>query len=152
MPFLLDRKFVTDIIFSKQKNLFLAGVFLGINMIFFNYSLNYTGGGLFFQISNLIFENNYFFYLIAFFSLLVLFYLSSIDINNFLIFLILIISNIQNTIYHKYYDPLILILFFTLINSSLNFKFFKNKKNIIYIFIFYIIFILMRITKNYILN
>tara|TARA_Y100001970_G_scaffold182041_1_gene221529 strand:- start:425 stop:1681 length:1257 start_codon:yes stop_codon:yes gene_type:complete len=148
-PFLIDRKFLKNIIYSKKKNYLLAIIIIGINIIFFDYSLNYTGGGIFFQISNIIFDNNIFFYILSFLSLLVLIYLSNENLNNFLIFFILIISNIQNTIYHKYYDPLVLILFFTLLNTSWNLKFFKNKNNIIYVFGFYIVFILMRVIKNY---
>ncbi len=148
LPFLIDRKFIEEIIYSKKNVILSAGILI-INIIFFNYSINYTGGGIFFQVSNLIFDNNFFFYLVTFFSLSVLICLSTYDLNNLLIFITLIVSNIQNTIYHKYYDPLILILFFTLIKSPLNLKFFKNKKNIINVFIFYFVFILMRVTKNY---
>ena len=149
LPLLIDRKYLENVIYSKKKNFFFALLFFIANVIFFNYSTNYTGGGVFFQISNIIFDNNIFFYLVSFFSILILTNLSSEDLSNFLIFLTLIISNIQNTIYHKYYDPLVLILFFTLLNTSLNLKFFKNKFNIIYVFVFYVIFILMRVVKNY---
>ena len=149
LPFMIDRNFVEDVIYRKKSNFFLAIILLIINIIFFDYSINYTGGGIFFQVSNVIFDNNIFFYIVAFFSLLVLIYFSVENLNNFLIFTILIISNIQNTIYHKYYDPLVLILFFTLLNTSFNLKFFKNNANVIYVFGFYIVFILIRTVKNY---
>jgi hypothetical protein len=68
--------------------------------------------------------------------------------SNFLIFILIIISNIQNTIYHKYYDPLIMILFFILINNSLSYDFFKYRNKVFYVYIFYLIYILMRIVKN----
>ena len=68
--------------------------------------------------------------------------------SNFLIFILLIISNVQNTIYHKYYDPLIMILFFTLINNSLSYDFFKYRNKVFYVYIFYFIYISMRIIKN----
>ena len=35
-------------------NFFFAFLFFIANVIFFNYSTNYTGGGVFFQISNII--------------------------------------------------------------------------------------------------
>ena len=149
LPFLINRKFLENIIYGKKKNFLIALIFLVGNIIFFNYSINYTGGGVFFQTSNIVFNNNVFFYLVSFFSLLILIHFSDKDLSNLLIFFVLIISNIQNTIYHKYYDPLLLILFFTLLNTSLNSKFFKNKSNIIYVYGFYIVFILMRIAKNY---
>jgi len=110
--------------------------------------MNFTGGGVFFHLSNLFFKNNYFFYFISFISLLLISTFSKNNLNNFLIFILLIISNIQNTIYHKYYDPLVMILFFTLINNPLNFEFFKNRNKVFYVYIFYLIFIFMRIVKN----
>ena len=146
---MIDKKFLKDVIYTKKINYFLVIFLLIVNIIFFNYSINYTGGGIFFQVSNVIFDNNIFFYIVTFFSLLVLINFSAENLNNFLIFIILIISNIQNTIYHKYYDPLVLILFFTLLNTSLNLKFFKNRTNIIYVFGFYFVFILIRVFKNY---
>ncbi len=149
LPFMIDKKFLKDVIYTKKINYFLVIFLLIVNIIFFNYSINYTGGGIFFQVSNVIFDNNIFFYIVTFFSLLVLINFSAENLNNFLIFIILIISNIQNTIYHKYYDPLVLILFFTLLNSSLNLKFFKNRTNIIYVFGFYFVFISIRVFKNY---
>ena len=148
LPFLIDKKFLKNIIY-KKKNFVLVVIFFIVNAILFDYSVDYTGGGVFFQISNIIFDNNVFFYLISFISLLILIHISREDLGNLFVFIILIISNIQNTIYHKYYDPLVLILFFTLLNTSLNLNFFKNKFNVTYVFGFYVIFILMRIVKNY---
>ena len=124
--------------------------FLSLNIIFFDYSMQYTGGGIFFQISNYITKNNFIFYFFCFLSIGLIWFFSKKNFNNLLIFIILIASNIQNTIYHKYYDPLIMILLFTLINTELSKAFFRKKINLIYPYIFYLIFILMRIVKNYI--
>ena len=41
-----------------------------------------------------------------------------------------------------------MILFFTLINNPLNYEFFKNRNKVFYVYIFYLIFIFMRIVKN----
>ena len=147
-PFLLDKEFILNFIRPPKKDFLIIAIFFIVNLFFFNYLINFTGGGVFFQISNLFLNNNYFFYLISFISLMLLVNFSKNSINNFLVFFLLIISNIQNTIYHKYYDPLIMILFFTLINNPLNSKFFDNKNKIYYIYSFYLIFIFMRIIKN----
>ena len=147
-PFLLNREFILDFIRPTKKSFLFISIFFIINVFFFNYSINFTGGGVFFHLSNFFFDDNYFFYLISFISLMLLINFSKSSINNFLVFFLLIISNIQNTIYHKYYDPLIMILFFTLINNPLNYKFFENKNKIYYIYSFYLIFIFMRIIKN----
>ena len=125
-------------------------IFFAINVYFFNYVLNFTGGGIFYQISHYFLNNNLFFYLISLISLIILGFLSQNNLNNLLIFAILIFSNIQNTIYHKYYDPLILILFFTLMSTSLTKEFITKKKIFYYLYSFYLFFICARFYKNYI--
>ena len=148
LPFLFNKEFIFKF-FRPIKNFFLIIlIFFLVNLFFFNYVMNFTGGGVFFHLSNFLFNNNYFFYLISFISIMLLGDLSRNNINNFLIFFLLIVSNVQNTIYHKYYDPLIMILFFTLINNPLNYKFFEKRHNISFVFFFYLIFILMRVIKN----
>ena len=148
LPFLINKRFINSFVKFSKKDVLIVSIFFIINLYFFNYLINFTGGGVFFQLSNFFFKNNYFFYLVSFISLMILSNFSKHDINNFVIFFLLIISNIQNTIYHKYYDPLIMIMFFTLFNTSLNHSFFKNRNNIFYVYFFYFIFILMRILKN----
>ena len=148
IPFLIDNRFIKSFIKHQKRDVLIVGVFLIINLFFFGYSINFTGGGVFFQLSNFFFENNYFFYLVSFISLMLIANFSKNSFSNFLIFILIIISNIQNTIYHKYYDPLIMILFFILINNSLSYDFFKYRNKVFYVYIFYLIYILMRIVKN----
>ena len=152
IPFLLNKVFFYKMIkFFKNEFLIVSLIFL-ILLYFFNYQISYTGGGIFFQISNLFFENNIFFYFVSFISLILLFFFIKNNLNNFLIFLLLIISNIQNTIYHKYYDPLIMIMFFSIIIIPESLSFFNKRKNIFLIYIFYILYIFSRIVKNNLLN
>ena len=88
------------------------------------------------------------FFGICIFSITLILYLSKLSINNFFIIFILIISNIQNTIYHKYYEPMGLIVFFTLFkNINLGFLF-ENKKFLIYLYAFCFVYIFLRILKN----
>ncbi len=149
LPFILNKNFFIEISKFPKKNYIFILSFLFLNIYFFNYVTNYTGGGIFFQFSNFIFNNNYFFYLICFISLVLIGFLSFNNLNNFLVFFILIISNIQNTIYHKYYDPLVLILFFTLISTSLCSYFLSNRKYLFYLYGFYLFFIFTRVLKNF---
>ncbi len=148
IPFLLNKDFLYKTIESLKKDLLIVGVIFTILLYFFNYQISYTGGGIFFQISNLIFKNNALFYFISFASLIIVYSFVKNNLNNFLIFFPLIFSNIQNTIYHKYYDPLIMILFFSIIIIPDSLKFFNKKKNIFIIYIFYILYIFLRIVKN----
>ena len=150
LPFLFSKSILSESKKIKNFNLFIFFIIFLISLFYFNYVPNYTGGGVFFQISYYLFNNNYFFYFVSLISIFILCFFSNKNLNNFLIFLILIISNLQNTIYHKYYDPLILIIFFTIILSSLSKNFLLKKNNIYYLYFFYIGFICMRLVKNYI--
>ena len=148
IPFLFEKKFLNEFILSVKKNFFLVLIFFIINKYFFDYLRAFTGGGFFFQLSLFLFNNNLIFFIFSFFSLLIIIYLIKSKFINFLLFLLLILSNIQNTIYHKYYDPLIMILFFLLFVHFLPIKFLSRKRNLIFIYLFYLSFISFRIIKN----
>ena len=150
LPFLINKNLLIKLLNFFKENIIVILALLSLNIIFFDYSMRYTGGGIFFQISNYLANNNLIFYFFCFLSIGLIWYFSKKNYNNLLIFIILIASNIQNTIYHKYYDPLLMILLFTLINTELSKVFFGKKINVIYPYIFYLIFIFMRIIKNYI--
>ena len=130
-----------------KKNLIIILIPLFIFFYLFAYKF-FTGGGIFFQFSHLLFDNNYLFFIISFFSLSFIMYLSNLSIGNFYLIFLLIVSNIQYSIYHKYYEPLILIIFFTLFqNLDLKF-FFQNKKGLVYLYLFSLCYILVRIFNN----
>ena len=68
-------------------------------------------------------------------------------LNNYLIFLILLFSNIQLTIYHNYFEPIIYIVILTLVlNTNLNNEFF-SKKNLNILILFNIFFLTISIIK-----
>ena len=136
IPFLINKNLFIKILNFFKENIIVILAFLVFNIIFFDYSMQYTGGGIFFQISNYIAKNNFIFYFFCFLSIGLIWFFSKKNFNNLLIFIILIASNIQNTIYHKYYDPLIMILLFTLINTDLS-KAFFGKKLMLFIHIFF---------------
>jgi hypothetical protein len=114
---------------------------------FFNYQLSYTGGGIFFILSNLLFDNNYLFFISSIFFIGFVTYVGFLNLNNFSLLCILIISNIQNTIYHKYYEPLIIIMYFTLLKQVEAENFFQKKTNLFYLYCLSVSFILMRLFK-----
>jgi len=148
LPIMIMENFFNQFKNFLLKNLVIL-IFVTLCFIyFFNYQTVYTGGGIFFTLSNLLFNNNYFFYMGAFFFIGFISYISSLSLNNSLLFILVIISNIQNTIYHKYYEPMILIIFFTLIKYPATENFLKKKNNIFYLYLWSFIFILMRIFKN----
>ena len=132
------------------KNFKLLILFLACLVYFFSYQISYTGGGVFFILSNLLLSNNYLFYLGSFFFIGFVAYIASLNLNNFSLLILIVISNIQNTIYHKYYEPMILIIFFTLIKYPGVENLLKKKSNIFYLYFLSFIYILMRVFKiNY---
>ena len=120
---------------KKLKNYFfiILPIFL-CSVYFFNYSNTFTGGGVIFKASNIIFSNNYLFYVFSLIGLLLICHLSYKNLNNFLLIFLIFLNNPQLEVYHKYYDPMLLILFFTLFN--LNIKKFLLEKKILILYFF----------------
>ena len=147
-PILFMDSFFNQFKIFIQKKFIVLIPLVGCLIYFFNYQLSYTGGGVFFILSNLIFDNNYLFYIGSFFFISFVLYISSLSFNNFFLLTLLIVSNIQNTIYHKYYEPLIFIMFFTLIKYPELENFLKKKNNILYLYLLSFIYILMRVFKT----
>lgn len=136
----------------KKKIIFLIILFYLVILVFFDYLPIFTGGGVFFQLSHYLLNGNEIFFLISFISLVFIFSLCIKNLNNFIILSLLVLSNLQLTIYHKYYEPLVLILFFLLLETNLNFKnYFNNKKNLIYFYAFNSILPFAKLIKKIIL-
>ena len=110
----------------------LAFVFI-VCIHYFNYSLSFTGGGIIYKLSNILFGSNYFLYFFSFIGFLFLFSLCYKKISNFLLVLLIFLGNPQLEIYHKYYDPMLLIMFFTIFNINFNKQLLKNNISIFYI-------------------
>ena len=147
IPILLTRKVFIQIT-TKNFLLFLTFFTIYLSCIFFfNYEIYFTGGGIFFHLSKYFFDNNIFFYLVCFVSFYFLF-IKNFNLNNLFIIFLLIISNPQLTIYHKYYDPLVLILIFTLFNFKIKNEFFKSF-HVLKIYIIYSILLVSKVVQNY---
>ena len=118
-------------IFLKIKNidkihLLLVFIFCLTNIYFFNFPHSTWGGGFFHKASNIIFGNNYLFFVFSIVSILIIYSIIKKDFNNYLLLIILILFNPQLTIYVKYFDPLIFILFLTLFDFDLKKHFFEK--------------------------
>lgn len=111
-------------------------IFFLLTLIFyyyFNYPKKFIGGGIFFHLSNL-FESKLLIILIGLISLYYLIIISQKKFENFFLIFCIFASNPQLSIFHKYYDPMILIIFFTLFNMDKREMVFNSK----YLGIFYI--------------
>ena len=139
LPFLFSKLSKIDLQKSFNNislNFSLIILFL-IGLYYFNYNVNFGGGGIFFQISNKIFQNLIFFYFVVLISFYILNQIFSLKNENYFLFLLIILSNVQETIYHKYYDPMMIILYLTLFTININSKKFNEKTLSIFAF-FYI--------------
>ena len=150
IPFLISKS--VNIKFKNMKiiNLIFLLILFCISLYFFNYKFEYTGGGIFFKISNFMFDNNLFFFIFVIFSLILNYLIFSSSLNNILIILLLILNNPQLTIYHKYYDPFLLILFLTLFDLDLNKKKLFSQKSMNIFYSFSLFFLILSISKSYV--
>ena len=115
------------------------------SVYYFNYSNNFTGGGIIFKASNLILGNNYLLYFFSFIGLFLICHLSYKNLNNFLLIFLIFLNNPQLEVYHKYYDPMLLILFFTLFN--LNIKKFLLEKKVLILYFFNSLFLILNFLR-----
>ena len=152
MPLILNNNELKKIYLNnKIKNLVISGIIFLILIKFFNYSFEYTGGGIFFKLSYYLFNNNILFLFISLISILTILNYFKHNFNNILLFVILVVSNPQLTIYHKYYDPLLLFLFFLFFDFKQPFNKLINTGLIKKIYIFYICFLSLSFMRGLIL-
>jgi hypothetical protein len=121
----------------SAKNLLISLSIIGISIFFFNYKLSFTGGGIIYKASNILFKNNYLLYLFSFAGLILLLTMSNKNPRNLALILLLVTQNPQLEIYHKYYDPILFILFFTLFDIKFNKILLKKRVFVFYLFYFF---------------
>ena len=116
IPF-LNKKLILDTknIFKNLGNEYILVIFLLTCTFFFNFPSGNFGGGIFYHVSQYIFGNNSILFLVFFLSIFLLKVSKLISLNNFLLFSCLILYNLQVSIYHKYFDPLLLFIFLFLL-------------------------------------
>ena len=141
MPFLIEKIIKFEKVYRLDYLIFSLILF-SVCVYFFNYNYSYSGGGIFFKISYFLFNNNFFFYVIGLISILIFMPYLFINKENFLILVLILFNNPQYTIYHKYFDPFLLIIFFSLFNFQISLKE-KKIKNFITIYSYFFIFLLI---------
>ena len=115
----------------KVENYVFSIIFLFLLIFYFDYNFPY-GGGIFFKLSNLIFENNYLFYIFSLISLnaFILIFRGSIKskdtIFDLALLLALFLFDIDGVIYHETYDPLLYFIFFLLMKNKIYLYFTKK--------------------------
>ena len=134
IPFLNKKLIIKtiDVLKNLKKEYFLV-IFLLICLFLFNFPSGNFGGGIFYHISQYIFGNNFLLFTVFSFSIFLFKESKLFRLNNFLLFSCLILYNLQLSIYHKYFDPLLLFIFLFLLEKIQ----IKNQRSF------------LNITKNY---
>jgi len=125
-----------------------------INIYFFNFPYidgGAWGGGFFHKFSNMFFNNNLIFFTAFFLSILIIYSILLKNWNNYLLLILLILFNPQFTIYNKYYDPLIYILFLTLFQLDMKKHYFNKKYRNIQLYSLSVSYLALAVFKNYLL-
>ncbi len=142
IPFLFFKIIKIYNVLNIRNILISISIFL-ICVFNFDYNILYSGGGIFLKISNYIFHNNYLFYLISLFAIPIVCSLISKNYLNILLFLLIILNNPQYTIYHKYFDPFLLIAFLTIFSFNINLEKIFHAKNYLFIFGYFLAFLII---------
>lgn len=141
MPIILNKYFIkkTYDYYCERKFLFLLLLLISLIIcFFFNYKLEY-GGGIIYRIFYKF--NPYLYFLILTLSIVILInFLSSNLKNNIFLMICLFLAFPTIAIYQKYFDPLSLILIFSLFESLYIKRFINNLRyNIKYLYLYFVI-------------
>ena len=147
-PFLIYKQFYLN--FLKNIKIIFISLIISIFIILnFDYNLNYTGGGILLHFSNFIFDNNYLFYFfIPITIFLTIELVNKNKLNNFIIILILLFITPQYHIFHKYYDPLVIVLAFTLIDFKSKYLIYGQNKFIYTLYIYNVAYYFINFANN----
>lgn len=140
IPILFYKNFNLDFNF-KLDSLILVFIFIFLYFVIinFDYNLDYSGGGFFLHLSDFLTNSDFlFFALCPFFLYYIVKIIAYKNFNNFLLILILFLITPQYHISHKYYDPLVLLLCFTLFDFKIKKDFFSEKKYLLVLYSLYI--------------
>ena len=140
LPILIYKKFNLGLNYKYDLGLFLI-IFLSLILIIknFDYNIDLTGGGIILHASNYLLGNNILLFIC--YPLLMYFLIKTSifkNYSNLILILILLMMTPQYHIFHKYYDPLVIILCFTILNLDIKYDFFEKKRHLIILYSFYI--------------
>ena len=114
---------------------------------FFNYDLNKAGGGIFLHLSHYLFNTNTLFLLVSLISILVLSFIILIDVKkNFLLLLVFFLLVPQGHIFHKYFDPIVIISIVLLFKMSISMIF--EKKNLLFLYFYFLSFYIVNLVNS----
>ena len=118
---------------------------------FASYNLTNSGGGFFYNLSNFLFHNNYLLFFVSFFIYLYLIKIFNYNFSNFILFLCLIFSNPQVTLWQANFSPTIFIIIFLLFNGIIDKKN-LDLKTLIISYSYFFLYLVFNIVIRNILN
>jgi len=145
--------FLINIIFKKIRydQNFIISVFLSFLLTLFLIFLfrpdpSWLGGGVVYQLSLKLLNNYFLFFLSSFFSFFMIIYLSLENKNNFIILFIALLVFFSFQVYQRYYEPMIYLIIFSLIQSKLNNIFLERVSACIILFLYYLVYYIGAVT------
>ena len=149
LPFMQAKKLINQInkAFKIDNTFFILLLFICVNLYYYNFNLgpSNSGGGIFYHLSNLLFNNSLILFFVFFIFVYLLKYLNLYNFNNIFLFVILVFYNLQFTIYYKYFDPLIFFILLFMIKFD-NLKIIERSKKY---YLFYLIFLTLNFSKQF---
>ncbi len=140
LPILIYKKFNLSFNYKYDLGIFII-IFLSLILIIknFDYNIDLSGGGIILHASNFLLGNNILLFICY---PLFMYFLIKVSVfknyHNFILILILLMITPQYHIFHKYYDPLVMILCFTVFNLEIKYDFFQKKRYLFILYSFYI--------------
>jgi len=110
-------KFIIFEIFKIKYFFFISVLFFALSLSF--YYSGEVGGGIFYKISNIIFKNNYIFFMTSYLGLYLILFYNKKNISNYLLSILLLITFSAGIfVFQKYFEPMFLILFLSFFNNN----------------------------------
>ena len=153
IPFLYYKNFYLRDLNKKKLLIFFSIIGSIILILNFDYNMNNAGGGIFLHASTFFTGSNFLFYLLLPFFIFFITNIMKIKLlDNSIVVFILLLMTPQYHIFHKYYDPLLFILCFTIINLQLKKDFFTKKRFIAISYILFFSHYLISFINTYYIN
>ena len=156
-PFILSKsiRYNFKYIIESKVELTIYLILFFLACYFFNffeaYNLTNSGGGFVYNFSKTIFKNDLLLFILCFFAYIYLIQIFIYDKNNLLLFIILILSNPQITIWQANFSPTIYFLILLLFNIRLK-KDLTEIKTIYFNYIYFLLYLVSGITYKILIN
>jgi hypothetical protein len=140
-------------IFLKENINFKAFLFSILTVLILSIYFNYNdkidiGGGAFMKLSLLLLDNLYLFYLTSIVGIYLFFLICKNNLDNFILTSLIIFGFSATILLQKYFEPMMIILFFTFYKSEAFENILKNKKKIIYSLLYFTIYFISAIIND----